>query len=115
MALLVIPSEWNLHLQRRIAAAYAADLWVEDVKAQTFKKLGDEDYKGNYLWPVARHMLTAISITSPMSFPPKHPAMRRASNSGADPEVMQSLNNIWKIPEKGGQAGPGHPPHLRAT
>ena len=91
------PSEWN---RQHYRGSYAADLWVEDVKAQTFTKLGDQDYKGNYLWPMFGHNGEIYYVADEL------PA--EASGNAKDikfggPEVMQSVNNIWKIPEKGGK------------
>jgi tricorn protease len=86
------PSEWS---RQHYRGSYAADLWVEDVKAQTFKKLGDEDYKGNYLWPMYGHNGDIYYVADEL---PNEKGIKYAG-----PEVMQSVNNIWKIPEKGGK------------
>ncbi len=86
------PSEWN---RQHYRGSFAADLWVEDVKAQTFGKLGDEDYKGNYLWPMYGHDGHIYYVADEL------PVERGIKFGG--PEVMQSVNNIWKIPEKGGK------------
>ncbi len=91
------PSEWS---RQHYRGSYAADLWVEDVKAQTFKKLGDEDYKGNYLWPMYGHNGEIYYVADEL------PAEASGNAKGikfGGPEVMQSLNNIWKISEKGGK------------
>ncbi len=92
MAFTRYPSEWS---RQHYRGSYAADLWVEDVKAQTFKKLGDEEYKGNYLWPMYGHNGDIYYVADQL------PNEKNIKFGG--PEVMQSVNNIWKIPEKGGK------------
>ena len=86
------PSEWN---RQHYRGSYAADLWVEDVKAKSFKKLGDEDYKGNYLWPMYGHDGEIYYVADEL------PNEKGIKFGG--PEVMQSINNIWKISDKGGK------------
>ena len=86
------PSEWS---RQHYRGSYAADLWVMDVKASTFKKLGDEDYKGNYLWPMYGRNGDIYYVADQL------PNEKNIKFGG--PEVMQSVNNIWKIPEKGGK------------
>jgi tricorn protease len=86
------PSEWN---RQHYRGSYAADLWVMDVKAKTFVKLGDEDYKGNYLWPMYGHNGEIYYVADQL---PNERNIKPGS-----PEVMQSVNNIWKIPEHGGK------------
>lgn len=91
------PTEWS---RQHYRGAFASDLWVEEVKAQTFKKLGDEDYKGNYLWPMYGHDGHIYYVADEL-------AAEASGNAKGikfgGPEVMQSVNNIWKIPEKGGK------------
>src|ERR1041385_5567854 len=43
------PASWS---RQHYRGAYATDLWLMDVAAKKFTKLGDADYKGNYLWPM---------------------------------------------------------------
>ena len=43
------PATWS---RKHYRGSYAADLWVMDVAAKKFAKLGDDDYKGNHLWPM---------------------------------------------------------------
>ena len=86
------PSEWN---RQHYRGSYAADLWVMDVSAKTFKKLGDDDYKGNYLWPMYGHNGEIYYVADEL------PNEKGIKFGG--PEVMQSVNNIWKISEKGGK------------
>jgi len=80
---------WRKHYR----GSYAADLWVMDVRAKTFKKLLDADLpdpqKPNNFWPMyGRGEIYFVSDREVMA-----PA-------GA-PEVLKSANNIWKIPENG--------------
>jgi len=85
------PSVWS---RKHYRGAYAADLWVMDVKANTYTKLGDPDYKGNTLWPMYGRNGEIYFV-----------ADRLASEKNvkyAGPEVMKSVNNIWKISDKGG-------------
>ena len=85
------PAVWS---RQHYRGSYAADLWVMDVAAKTFVKLGDADYKGNYLWPM-------YSTNGQIYFVADRMADEKNVAYGG-PEVMKSVNNIWKIPEKGG-------------
>ena len=86
------PSEWN---RQHYRGSYAADLWVMNVSEKSFKKLGDEDYKGNYLWPMYGRDGEIYYVADEL------PNEKGIKFGG--PEVMQSINNIWKISEKGGK------------
>ena len=66
-----------------------------DVNAKSFIKLGDEDYKGNYLWPMYGRNGEIYYVADQL------PNEKNIKPGG--PEVMQSVNNIWKIPEHGGK------------
>jgi tricorn protease len=85
------PSVWS---RKHYRGAYAADLWVMDIAAKTYAKLGDADYKGNYLWPMYGNKGEIYFVAD------------RTTNEKnikyGGPEVMKSVNNIWKISEKGG-------------
>lgn len=85
------PAVWS---RKHYRGSYAADLWVMDVAAKTYKKLGDADYTGNYLWPMyaANGEIYFVSDRTPNEKNIKH----------AGPEVMKSVNNIWKMTDKGG-------------
>ena len=85
------PSVWS---RKHYRGSYAADLWVMDVAAKTFNKLGDPDYKGNYLWPM-------YAANGEIYFVADRTANEKDIKYGG-PEVMQSKNNIWKISDKGG-------------
>ncbi|HEY4359755.1 MAG TPA: S41 family peptidase [Bryobacteraceae bacterium] len=86
------PSVWN---RQHYRGSYAADLWLEDVAAKKFTKLGDEDYKGNYLWPMYGRNGEIYYVADEL------PNEKTVKFGG--PEVMQSINNIWKISDKGGK------------
>ena len=66
-----------------VNGSYAADLWVMDVKANNFVKLGDEDYKGNYLWPMYGHNGEIYYVADQL------PNEKNIKPGG--PEVMQSV------------------------
>ncbi|HYK60719.1 MAG TPA: S41 family peptidase [Bryobacteraceae bacterium] len=89
------PSVWS---RQHYRGSYSADLWVMDVAAKKFTKLGDEDYKGNYLWPMYGHDGDIYYVADEL------PNEKNIKFGG--PEVMKSVNNIWKIPEKGGKPAP---------
>jgi tricorn protease len=82
---------WRKHYR----GSYSADLWVMDVGAKTFKKLVDEntpdEQKPNNFWPMyGNGEIYFVSDRDVVSKP-------------GTKEVLQSANNIWKIPENGGK------------
>lgn len=81
---------WRKHYR----GSYAADLWVMEVGTKRFTRLGDEEYKGNYLWP----MYGNGEIYFVADRLPNEKAIKPGSA-----EVMKSVSNIWKIPERGGK------------
>lgn len=85
------PAVWS---RQHYRGSYAADLWVMDVAAKKFTKLGDADYKGNYLWPMYGRNGDIYFVSDRL---PGEKSLRFGS-----PEVMKSVNNIWKISESGG-------------
>jgi tricorn protease len=87
------PAVWS---RKHYRGSYAGDLWVMDVSAKTFSKLGDSEFKGNYLWPMyaANGEIYFVSDRTP----------NEKNIKFGGPEVMQSVNNIWKISDKGGAA-----------
>jgi len=87
------PAVWS---RQHYRGSFAADLWVMKVAAKTFAKLGDADYKGNYLWPM-------YSNNGQIYFVSDRIADEKNVKYGG-PEVMKSVNNIWKISDKGGVA-----------
>jgi len=87
------PAVWS---RKHYRGAYAGDLWVMDVAAKSFTKLGDSEFKGNYLWPM-------YASGGEIYFVSDRTASEKNIKYGG-PEVMQSVNNIWKISDKGGAA-----------
>jgi tricorn protease len=85
------PAVWS---RKHYRGSYAADLWTMDVKAQNFTKLGDANYKGNYLWPM-------YGVKGDIYFVSDRLANEK-NIQFAGAEVMKSVNNIWKISERGG-------------
>ena len=81
---------WRKHYR----GSRSADLWLMDVAAKSYRPLGDHEYKGNSAWPMfsARGEIFFVSDRLPNE---------KAVKPGS-PEVLKSLNNIWKIPERGG-------------
>jgi tricorn protease len=86
------PAPWS---RKHYRGSYAADLWVEDLAAEKFTRLGDEDYKGNMLWPMYAAGGEVYFVSNEL---PNEKAVKPGS-----PEVMKSVNNIWKISDKGGK------------
>ncbi len=87
------PSVWS---RKHYRGAYAADMWIMDVAAKTYTttRLGDPAYRGNSLWPMYGsdgYIYFVADITA-----------NEKTIKNNSPEVMKSINNIWKVPEKGG-------------
>ncbi len=82
---------WRKHYR----GSYAADLWVMDVAAKSFTRLGDDEYKGNRLWPMYGRNGEIYYVANRI-------ADEKNVKFGG-PEVMKSVNNIWKISDKGGK------------
>lgn len=87
------PGGWS---RKHYRGSYAADLWVMDVATKKFTKLGGEEYKGNYLWPMYGRNGEIYFVSNEL------PNEKNLKFGG--PEVMKSVNNIWKISDKGGKA-----------
>ena len=85
------PGVWS---RKHYRGSYAVDLWVEDIASKKFTKLEDPDYKGNYLWP----MYAGNEIYFVADMLPNEKGVKFGS-----PEVMKSVNNIYKISDKGGK------------
>ena len=65
-----------------------------DVAAKSYTKIsGQDDYKGNWLWPMYGD--GAIYFVSDRTADEKNIKF-------GGPEVMKSVNNIWKVSDKGG-------------
>lgn len=86
------PSSWS---RKHYRGSYAADLWVMDVAAKTFQKLVDADtpdeMEPNNFWPMFRN--------GEIFFVSDRDTVAKAGS----PEVMKSVNNIWKVPAAGGR------------
>src|SRR5262249_6869713 len=85
------PTWWRKHYR----GSYAADLWVEDVKAKSFRKILDADMpdemKANNNWPQFGN--GEIFFVSD----------RETSAKAGSHEVMKSVNNLWRVGENGGK------------
>ena len=88
------PASWS---RKHYRGAYATDLWLMDVAAKKFTKIGDEDYKGNYLWPMFGRSGQIYFVADRL------PEEKEKNVKFAGPEVMKSVYNIWKISERGGK------------
>jgi tricorn protease len=86
------PATWS---RKHYRGSYAADLWVMDVAAQKFTRLGNDDYKGNRLWPM-------YARNGEIFFVSNQTESEKNIQFGG-PAVMKSVNNIWKISDKGGK------------
>ena len=86
------PSVWS---RKHYRGSYAADLWIEELSSKKFTKLGDEAYHGNMLWPMYGGSGEIFFVSNELPNEPVKPG---------SPEVMKSINNIWKISDKGGKA-----------
>ncbi len=91
MAFVRHPAVWT---RKHYRGSYAADLWLMDVASKGFTKLGDADFKGNYLWPMYAANGDIYFVSDRL------PNEKNIKFGG--PEVMKSINNIWKISDKGG-------------
>jgi tricorn protease len=84
------PSVWS---RQHYRGAYAADLWVMDTSSKAYTKIsGQDDYKGNWLWPMYGDAIYFVSDRT---------AGEKNIKYGG-PDVMKSKNNIWKVSDKGG-------------
>jgi tricorn protease len=86
------PGNWS---RKHYRGSYAADLWVMDIASKKYTKLGDEEYKGNRLWPM-------YGRNGEIYYVANVTANEKGIKFGG-PEVMKSVNNIWKISDKGGK------------
>jgi tricorn protease len=83
---------WRQHYR----GSYAADIWILDVKAKKYTHLADGDYKGNYFWPMYAADGYVYFVADRL---PDESHIKPGSK-----EVLKSVNNIWKIPVRGGPA-----------
>jgi len=83
---------WRKHYR----GSYSADLWVMDVAGKTFKKILDADLsdnqKPNNFWPMYGNGGEIYFVSD-----------RETLAKAGTPEVLKSVNNIWKISENGGK------------
>ena len=82
---------WRKHYR----GSYAADLWIMDVAQKKFTRLGDQDYKGNYFWPMYGNNGDIFYVGDML------PNEAKVKPGSAD--VLKSVNNIWKMSDKGGK------------
>ena len=85
------PSTWS---RRHYRGSFAADLWVTNLTDKSYTKLlADERY--NRYWPMWGADDAIYFVADPL---PNEKNVKPGS-----PEVRLSVNNIYKIPAKGGQ------------
>jgi tricorn protease len=86
------PMVWS---RKHYRGSYAADLWVLDVESRSSRKLLDTDVpdaeKPNNFWPMFGNGF--IYFVSD----------REVKAKAGNPRVMESRNNIWKMPAEGGE------------
>src|SRR2546430_6798990 len=87
------PGSWS---RKHYRGSFASDLWLMDVRSRKFTKLGDADYKGNYLWPMYGRNGEIYFVADRL------PEEKERYVKFGGPEVMKSANNIWKISARGG-------------
>lgn len=87
------PGSWS---RKHYRGSYAVDLWLMDTRSKKFIRLGDGDYKGNYLWPMYGRNDEIYFVADRL------PDEKERYIKFGGPEVMKSANNIWKIPARGG-------------
>ena len=86
------PSTWS---RRHYRGSYAADLWVTNLADQTYTPLlADEKY--NRYWPMWGADGAIYYVADPL---PNEKSVKPGSK-----EVRASVNNIYRIPAKGGPA-----------
>ncbi len=74
----------------------AADIWIMDTAANTFRRLSDPEIKCDEAWPM-------YSKDGAIYFASDRMPDEKRVKPGS-PEVMKSISNIWKIPGAGGKA-----------
>ena len=85
------PSSWS---RRHYRGTYAADLWIADLAGRSYQQLlADERY--NRFWPMWGADDAIYFVADPL---PNDRSVKPGS-----PDVRRSVNNIFKIPSKGGQ------------
>jgi tricorn protease len=85
------PSTWS---RRHYRGSYAADLWIADLSSKTYTPLlADERF--NRFWPMWGADGSIYFVGDPL---PNDKSVKPGS-----PDVRRSVNNIYKVPAKGGQ------------
>ncbi len=85
------PSSWS---RKHYRGSYSADLWIANLADQTYTKLlADERY--NRYWPMWGSDDAIYFVADPL------PNDRSVAPGSAD--IRKSVNNIYKIPARGGQ------------
>lgn len=87
------PGVWS---RKHYRGSYAVDLWLMNVADKKFTKLEDAHYKGNYLWPMYGQSGEVFFVADRL-------ANEKKNVQYGGPEVMKSVNNIWKISDRGGR------------
>ncbi len=86
------PLPW---FRKHYRGSYCADLWVMDLNTKSARRLLDndlpDDQKPNNFWPMYRN--GDIYFVSD----------RETMGKAGSPEVLKSVNNIWKVSEDGAQ------------
>jgi tricorn protease len=85
------PQTWS---RQHYRGAASADLWIADVSNKTYTKLLETEHYNRY-WPMWGADDAIYYVADPL---PNDKSVKPGS-----PEVMKSVNNIYKIPTKGGQ------------
>ena len=84
------PGSWS---RKHYRGSSSADLWVADVANKTYRQLlGDQRY--NRLWPMWGADDSIYFVADPLP--------NEANVKPGAPEVRRSVNNIYKIPARGG-------------
>jgi tricorn protease len=85
------PAVWT---RQHYRGSYAADLWIADLTAKTYRQLlPDERY--NRYWPMWGADGAIYYVADPLP--------NDKSVAPGSPDVRKSVNNIYKIPANGGQ------------
>ena len=86
------PSTWS---RRHYRGSYAADIWITNLADKSYTKiLPDEKY--NRYWPMWGADDNIYYVADPL------PNEKGASVKPGSPEVRTSVNNIYKVPARGG-------------
>ena len=85
------PSTWS---RKHYRGSYAADIWIADVGSKTYRQLlADQRY--NRFWPMWGADDAIYFVADPLP--------NDASVKPGSAEVRRSINNIYKVPARGGE------------